>query len=150
MSPGKADRNVIRRHLLALDETLAQLAGHVGRPIEALTSNLDERWAVERGLQLCVQNVLDLATHLVASAGRDVPDYTSAIEQLGLLGVIPVELARALRPLAGFRDALVHGYLGLDITVIHNVLNQQLERVRELAAAVDSYVSSGSSGSSRP
>jgi hypothetical protein len=31
-----------------------------------------------------------------------------------------------------------------------HLLNQQLERVRELAAAVDSYVSSGSSGSSRP
>lgn len=143
MTPGKADRNVVRRHLLALDEALAQLAGHAGQPIEALTSNLDERWAVERGLQLCVQNVLDLATHLVASAGRDVPDYTSAIEQLGQLGIIPLELARALRPLAGFRNALVHGYLGLDLTIVHAVLNQQLDRVRELAAAVDSYVSSG-------
>lgn len=140
MSPGKLDRAVVRRHLLALDEILSQLAAHAGRPLEALQASLDERWAVERGLQLCVQNVLDLATHLVASAGRDVPDYTSAIEQLGQLGIIADELARALRPLAGSRNALVHGYLGVDLSVVHAVLNQHLERVREFACAVEHHV----------
>ena len=140
MSPGKIDHDVVRRHLLALDEALTQLSAHAGRPLEALSSNLDERWAVERGLQLCVQNVLDLGTHLVACAGRDVPDYTSAIEQLGQLGVITGELASTLRPLAGFRNALVHGYLGVDLTIVHSVLNQHLDDIRKFAAAVDAHV----------
>jgi uncharacterized protein YutE (UPF0331/DUF86 family) len=140
MSPGKPDRAVVRRHLLALDEILTQLAAHAGRPLAALETSLDERWAVERGLQLCVQNVLDLATHLCASAGRDVPDYTGAIDQLGRLGVLSSELARTLRPLAGFRDALVHGYLGVDLAIVHSVLNQHLPRVREFALAVERHV----------
>ena len=115
MSPGQIDAGTLRRHLLALDETLTRLAAHAGRGVEILQNDVDERWAVERGLQLCTQCVLDIATHLVASAGRDVPDYATAIDELGRLGVLPDELAKRLRPLAGFRNALVHGYLGLDV-----------------------------------
>jgi uncharacterized protein YutE (UPF0331/DUF86 family) len=140
MSPGKIDRSTVRRHLLALDEILVQLARHAGKPIEALGSNLDERWAVERGLQLCVQNVLDLATHLCASAGRDVADYASAIDQMGQLGVVSPALAQALRPLAGFRNALVHGYLAVDVTIVHGVLNQHLDQIRDFAAGVNRYL----------
>jgi len=141
VSPGRIDAAVVRRHLLALDATLAQLARHAGQPVEALSANLDERWAVERGLQLCVQNVLDVATHIVAAAGRDVVDYTSAIEQLGQIGVIPLDLATSLRPLAGFRNALVHGYLGVDLAIVHQVLNQHLDRIRAFAQAVNAYQS---------
>jgi uncharacterized protein YutE (UPF0331/DUF86 family) len=140
VSPGKVDRDSVRRHLLALDETLTQLGRHTGRPVEALSGDVDERWTVERGLQLCVQNVLDLATHLVASAGRDVPDYTTAIEQLGTLRIIPTELAAKLRPLAGFRNALVHGYIGVDLALVHAVLNQHLSQVREFAGCVERYI----------
>jgi uncharacterized protein YutE (UPF0331/DUF86 family) len=91
-------------------------------------------------LQLCTQSVLDIATHLCASAGRDAPDYASAIDELGKLGIVTTELARHLRPLAGFRNALVHGYLRIDLGVLHAVLNQHLDEVREFARAVDAHV----------
>ena len=137
MTPGKVDVPAVRRHLFALDQALAHLDGHARRPVERLRTDLDHRWAVERGLQLCVQNVLDVATHLVAAAGRDAADYTSAIEQLGDLGVISRELATQLRPLAGFRNALVHGYLGIDLDRVHAVLNLHLDQMREFARNVD-------------
>jgi uncharacterized protein YutE (UPF0331/DUF86 family) len=143
MSPGRLDAETVRRHLLALDETLAQLARHAGRDLDALQRDVDERWAVERGLQLCVQLVLDIATHLAASAGRDTPDYATAIDELGRLAILPPELAQKLRPLAGFRNALVHGYLGLDLRRVHEVLNVHLDEVRELARRVNAYLGGG-------
>ncbi len=42
------------------------------------------------------EDVLDVATHLAASAGRDVPDYATAIDQLADLGVLPGGRARRL------------------------------------------------------
>ncbi len=69
MSPGTLDPEVVRRHLLALARTVAGLRRHCGRPVEALSDD-DERWAVERGLQLCAQNALDAATHVAASLAR--------------------------------------------------------------------------------
>jgi uncharacterized protein YutE (UPF0331/DUF86 family) len=62
MSPGELDPAVIRRHLLALDQALQILRRHQGRRIDFLRTDREERWLVERGLQLCVQNVLDIAT----------------------------------------------------------------------------------------
>ncbi len=77
MSPGELDARVVRRHLLAVDQALQTLRKNQGRAADALMSDQEERWVVERGLQLCTQNVLDVATHLAASAGRDVPGYVA-------------------------------------------------------------------------
>lgn len=140
MSPGHMDEATVRRHLLALDEALTELGRHVGQVQEVLLTNLSERWSVERGLQIAVQNVLDIATHLVASAGIDAPDYASALAELGRLGAVPPALALKLRPLAGFRNALVHGYLRLDLARVHAVLNEHLEELREFAREIERYL----------
>jgi uncharacterized protein YutE (UPF0331/DUF86 family) len=142
MSPLRLDAATVRRHLLALDQALAQLQPHVGQELERLQTSTSERWAVERGLQLCVQNVLDIATHLAASSGHDVSDYASSIDQLGSLGILPAALARDLRPLAGFRNALVPGYLQVDVAIVHAVLNQHLEQLREFARHIERQLSS--------
>lgn len=137
MNTGRVDQDTLRRHLLALDEALTELSRHTGQAPELLLTNLSERWSVERGLQIAVQSVLDIATHWVACAGVDAPDYASAIDELGRLGLVSVALSAKLRPLAGFRNALVHGYLRLDLTRVHAVLNQHLDELREFAREVE-------------
>lgn len=97
---------------------------------------------VERGLQLCTQNALDIATHLAASAGRDVPDYATAIHQLSDLGVLPAEFAARFRPVAGFRNVIVHGYLDVDLTVVHRLLNNRLDDFVEFARLVGLHLDS--------
>ncbi len=140
MSPGELDASVVRRHLLALDQALQTLRKHQGRPVDELQSNREERWVVERGLQLCTQNVLDVATHLAAAAGRDVPDYATAIDQLSDLGVLPAGFAARIRPVAGFRNVIVHGYLDVDLTVVHRLLNERLDDFAEFARLVSLYL----------
>ena len=140
MSPGRADRETVRRHLAALDAALAHLRRHVGRPLAALRDDLDSLWAVERGLQICAQNALDVATHLAASAGRDAPDYATAIDPLADLGVLPRAFADRFRPMAGFRNVLVHGYLELDVARLHRVLEEHLDDFVEFAAHVERHL----------
>jgi len=142
MSPGELDAAVVRRHLMALDQALQTLRKHQGRPLDALQSDREERWVVERGLQLCTQNVLDIATHVSASAGRDVPDYATAIDQLADLGVLPGEFAARIRPVAGFRNVIVHGYLDVDLEIVHRLLNERLEDFAEFAQRVNYYLDS--------
>lgn len=140
MSPGQLDATVVRRHLLALDAALLRLRRHAGRPLPALHGDPDVQWAVERGLQLCAQNALDIATHLAASAGRDAPDYASALDVLGELGVLPAEFAARFRGVAGFRNVLVHGYLAVDHERVHQLLNSGLDDFVEFARHVESYL----------
>ena len=140
MSPGELDVAVVRRHLLALDHALPTLRRHQGRPIDALRSDRDERWAVERGLQLSTQNVLDIATHLAASAGRDVPDYATAIDHLAEMGILPASFTHRFRGVAGFQNVIVHGYLDVDLEVVHRVFNERLDDFAEFAHRVGRHL----------
>ncbi len=98
-----------------------------GQPLALLVANLDERWAVERGLLVCAQNCIDISTHLAASAGHDLRDYSSAIDSLVPMGILEPEFAARFRAVAGFRNLLVHGYLELDLSRVHRLLNDRLD-----------------------
>lgn len=140
MSPGEIDSRVIRRHLLALDEAIRVLERHAGRSVESLRQDPEERWAVERGLQLCAQNALDIATHLAAGHGHDVPDYASAIDTLAEIKAVPREFAARFRSVAGFRNILVHGYLAIDVEIVHQVLNDRVGEFTEFARYVEKFL----------
>ncbi len=140
MTRGRADPEVLRRHLAALRQALRHLAPYAGRGAAELRSDTALRWAIERGLQLSAQNVLDIATHLAAASGVDAPDYASAIEGLATLGVVSPEFAARLRPLAGFRNVLVHGYLELDLAIVERVLKEELATLESFAAQVEAYL----------
>jgi uncharacterized protein YutE (UPF0331/DUF86 family) len=140
VSPGTLDPQTVRRHLLALDGAVAQLRRHAGRPLSQLQADLDERWAVERGLQLAAQNALDIATHIAASSGKDVPNYASALDELVQLGVLEPAFAGRFRAIAGFRNVLVHGYLELDQAKMHTLLNDRLDDFAEFATAIRAYL----------
>ncbi len=143
MSPGEIDAAVVRRHLLALDQALQTLRPHQTRSLDELRANREKRWVVERGLQLCAQNVLDVATHLAAGAGRDVPDYATALDRLAELNVLPSVFVDRFRSMAGFRNVIVHGYLDIDPGVVHRVLTEQLDDFAEFARHVDRYLEQG-------
>jgi uncharacterized protein YutE (UPF0331/DUF86 family) len=108
--------------------------------VTLLQTDLDELWTVEHGLQLCAQNALDSATHIAASAGRDVPDYASALDALAAIGVLDPVFSARFRPIAGLRNLLVHGYIEVDIPRVHQLLNQRLDDFAEFAAKITSYL----------
>jgi uncharacterized protein YutE (UPF0331/DUF86 family) len=142
VTPGHPDLTAIRRHLLALDESVQVLRRHQGGTVERLEQDLEEQWVVAHGLQLCAQNVLDIATHIAAGAGRDVPDYGSALDLLAQLGVLPADFVARFRGVAGFRNVVVHGYLNVDLRVVHTLLNDRLDDFTEFARRVSAWLES--------
>ena len=140
MGPGEVDVQVIRRHLAAIRESLEVLAARSGVSLEELDTDTELLWVVERGLQLCAQNALDIATHIAASRGRDVPDYASAIDELGRLGVLDRDFVREFRNVAGFRNVLVHGYLEVDLGLLHALLHDRLGDFESFAVRIEAYL----------
>jgi uncharacterized protein YutE (UPF0331/DUF86 family) len=54
--------------------------------------------------------------------------------------VLPVEFATQLRPLAGFRNVLVHGYLQVDLGIVEQVLNAKLYDLEQFAFHVEKFL----------
>jgi uncharacterized protein YutE (UPF0331/DUF86 family) len=140
MGPGEIDVQIVRRHLAALRESLEVLVSHSSVSLEELDADTELLWVVERGLQLSAQNALGIATHVAASRGRDVPDYASAIDELGRLGVLDHAFTREFRNVAGFRNVLVHGYLEVDLELLHALLSERLSDFESFASGIEKYL----------
>lgn len=137
MTPGRPNALVVRRHLTALRSAVGNLRRHSDLTGAQLRDNSDLRWLVERGLHLCAQNALDIATHLALSAGLDAPDYATAIDRLAEIEVLPEDFAAHFRAVAGFRNVLVHGYLDVDLDLIGQILARQLDDFETFALHVE-------------
>src|SRR5207248_7623970 len=69
----------------------------------------DLTWAIEHGLQLSIQCVIDVCHYLVADLALGVPATSQeAIELLRDAGVFPATFADMLVQMARFRNLLVH------------------------------------------
>ena len=140
MTPGRADRRVVDRHLAALRRALAALRRHAGVSAFSLRADSDRRWTIERGLQLCAQNTLDVASYLSAAAGFDPTSYGSSIDCLVEAKVLPARFGARFRGVAGFRNVLVHGYLDVDLELIAGILTDSLDDFEEFAAHVERWL----------
>ena len=140
MSSGGPDREVVGSRLAALGTTLSRLRKYSGRSLEEFREDLDGQWAAERGLQLCVQYALDLASHLNAAYGRAAPDYTAAIDGLAEHGILPSDFASRFRGIAGFRNALVHTSLKVDLEDVHRALNERLDDFAEFLEHIQAWL----------
>ena len=140
MTPGRVDSTVVHRHLLAMQMALQKLQRHRETTIPELQVNSDRLWLIERGLQLVAQNALDIATHIAAAAGFDSVDYATAIDRLATMGVLSPEFTMRFRGIAGFRNVLVHGYLEIDLALVHRVLTERLSDFIDFASAIERYL----------
>ena len=140
MSPGRPDTRVVERHLIALRKALATLRRHAGASPASLGAGTERRWAVERGLQLCAQNALDIASHISSAAGLDPGSYRSSIDCLVEAGALPRTFADRFRGIAGFRNVLVHGYLEIDLDLLARMLSERLEDFDEFASHVEYWL----------
>jgi ribonuclease HepT-like protein len=77
------------------------------------------------------------------ASAADAPDYASAIDVLGEIGVLPAGFARRFRGIAGFRNVLVHGYVAVDAARLHQLLNSGLDEFAEFARHVEAYFREG-------
>jgi uncharacterized protein YutE (UPF0331/DUF86 family) len=120
----------LRRHL----DHLREIRPRVGDPA-ALESDLTLHNDVLFSLLTVAQVVIDVAGELSAREGHRFEDYTSAVRNLARLEGFPPELVAELARLPGFRNILVHEYVGLDYDLVVEALDN-LAPVEAFLAAV--------------
>ena len=114
---------------LAFIETCLRDLRTLAHP-EAIEVDVKERRFIEHTLQVCIQAVQDIASHIVSDERLGEPKYNSDL--LNLLvgaGWLPNDLAPPLRAAIGFRNVLVHGYTDVDPAVVRDVLEHHLSDI---------------------
>jgi uncharacterized protein YutE (UPF0331/DUF86 family) len=126
-----------------LVERLAELRMHLDH-LRDIRPRVIDRVSLERDLSLhndvlfslltVCQLVIDIAGELSASRGDRFEDYTQAVRNLARDPRFAADLVRGLEPLPGFRNVLVHDYVGLDLDRVVDALDnlEPVERFYEV------------------
>ena len=133
------DPDLIKKKLALVETCVADLR-RLARPAE-LAHDLKEERFVEHTLQMAIQAALDVASHIVSD--RRLGEPRTNRELFDLLerdGWIHVALRDTLRNIVGFRNVLVHGYLGVDSERVHELLNSGLDDFVAFGQHVESYL----------
>jgi uncharacterized protein YutE (UPF0331/DUF86 family) len=126
-----------------LVERLAELERHLDH-LEALRARVQSAADLLADLSLhndvlfslltVCQLVIDIAGELSARERMHFEDYTSAVRNLGRLG-FPGDVVEPLARLPGFRNVLIHEYVGLDLDRAVRALDE-LEPIRRFSTLV--------------
>ena len=131
-----------------LVERLAELRRHVDH-LRALAPHVEGREALERDLSLhndvlfsllmVSQLVIDIAGELAARRGDRFEDYTDAVRSLARDPRFPADLVRALEPVPGFRNVVIHKYVALDLERAVDAMThlEPIDRFIGIVAAIE-------------
>ncbi len=121
------DWEVIEQHIQNMEEALTQLKKYQDIALEDVKRDLGLSWSIEKGLEVLVQNLLDIGAHILSSEIRnDWDDYGEIIFKLGEHGVIPREFSEEIKGMAGLRNILVHEYMKIDLGRLLEYINNRL------------------------
>jgi uncharacterized protein YutE (UPF0331/DUF86 family) len=117
------------------------LASLLNVPEADFLKNPDVYLKAERCLQVVIQAMLDVGSHIISDRQFRHPDqYQDIFVILAESRVVSTELAGRLRGLAGLRNILVHAYLDLDRARLREMIRERLHDVEEYATQVLDFV----------
>ncbi len=133
----------IEKRLDELNERLARLEPLRDKKRIEFDSDPYLRDIVERNLEISAQCCVDICHRIIVLENTRKPaDNYESILIMGELGILSPELANRLAPIAGFRNILVHEYLGIDWDQVYNNLHN-LDDLVLFAKEIRTWLSKG-------
>ena len=124
---------VIRRRIEAVSENLEVLERLARYDEGEFLADPEHYGSAERFLQLALEALLDMGSHVIADVGLGVVNQGRDIPRLFREhGYIDSALEEKWLRMIGFRNILVHAYLQLDRRHVYRVLRNDLDDIRAL------------------
>ncbi len=129
------DEDLIRKKLAFIEACLRDLR-ELARP-EKISTDLKERRFVEHTLQIAIQAVQDIGSHIVSDEKLGEPRTNAELfDKLARNDWIKQETSQNLRKVIGFRNVLVHGYTDVDISILRDVAENRLSDLEDFVRQV--------------
>jgi len=124
---------VIHKRLGKVEEYLTILKKIRRYSLDEFLADPEKYGSAERFLQLTIEALNDIGSHLIADLNLGVVDSASDIPRLLCeKGYFGEELREIWIRMIGFRNILVHDYLDVDRRVVHEVLQKNIADVQSL------------------
>lgn len=129
----RANRDLVLAKAGTIDRCLQRIQETIGGNPDALDDQ-DHEDIFVLNLQRAVQAAIDLAHHIVATEGLELPStLKESFELLQKHGGLSSDLSQRMRSMVGFRNIAVHDYEALDKNVLKTILQKHLQDLRQFA-----------------
>lgn len=106
-----------------------------------LKEDMIRYWGIERGIQICIECVIDIGNILISVTDNDKPStYKETMITLSQIGVISEKFSKKLSKMVGFRNILVHDYTKIDEDMIIYILKTELDDFIKYMDYVDKWL----------
>ena len=135
------DREVVLIRIAAIQDRVKLLRKIKATSAEQLASDPMKLSASERLVQVSMQSVIDISSHIVAALHAQMPkELRDLPETLKKLGILPPDLASELSSMIGMRNILVHQYIDIDVYKLHDVIENHLGDFDEFIRYIVAYM----------
>jgi uncharacterized protein YutE (UPF0331/DUF86 family) len=129
------DLELIAKRVARIETCVEELRA-LGQP-DRIRADLREERFFEHTLQIAIQSILDVASHIVSEDRLGEPRSNhELIDLLARHAWIGAEQAAALHRMIGFRNVLVHGYEDLDLSILEDIARHRLDDLLAFAQSI--------------
>ncbi len=122
------DREKIRQKIQFMRDKLRELERLQGMSREDFATEPIYQEAAIRMLQVTIEAMLDICSHVLAREGWELPrSYGEVISRAAQYGLIPIEMENTYRKMVRFRNRVVHLYDDVDAAAIQDIIQNRLE-----------------------
>ena len=133
--------DLVRARCAEIEESIARLEQFKQLSPSQFTADQDKVDIACYRLLIAIEAALALCYHACAKKIHRTPDdYASCFRNLAQAAIIPQDLAERLERLARLRNLLVHRYWVIDHVRVHEIIRQDLNDLRQFAAAMAQLV----------
>ena len=121
------DNELISRKISCLQTYVDELKGAKDITWTKYQSDVRSKAFVERYLHLAIEEVLDIANHIVSfHQWREPTGYRDLLLILSEKGIIPTDQLTKFQNMASFRNMLVHRYETIDEALVFGIFSKHL------------------------
>jgi uncharacterized protein YutE (UPF0331/DUF86 family) len=119
------DRIFIETKLSYIQAYYQELENVLGYSDQEIKGDILKLRALERIIQLIVDEIIDINNHIIRYAQLQVPeDFQSAFLILAENKILPEGFARRMAPMVGLRNRLVHRYEKVDVEILLDAIRK--------------------------
>jgi uncharacterized protein YutE (UPF0331/DUF86 family) len=135
------DRRFIERKLSYIQGYYEELESALGYSNQEIKGDRMKLRALERIIQLIVDEMVDVNNHLIRYARLRVPeDFQSAFLILAENKILPEEFAGRVAPVVGLRNRLVHRYEKVDVEILLDTIRKSKGDFKEYVKYILEYL----------
>lgn len=133
--------HIINRLLNNLESYVADLKNADDITYEKFISDMRLQRFVERTLQLAIDSCFDIAHHIISDEKfREAKSYADAFAVLAENNVLPITSLNEYRPMAQFRNKIVHHYETIEPEQVFAIFTKKLDTFDKFKAQITKWL----------